>query len=84
MKQWPGIFMLSCALASATLIDAAFLSRNAVAASSEAAEIPVRQARPGLKLAENRGAATATEADAALEALIKQDEGEKSHGWKGG
>ncbi len=70
----PGILMLSCALASAMLINAAFLGQDAVAASSEAAGIPTRQARPGLRLAENKGAAAATDANAALEALIKEDE----------
>ena len=62
------------------LISAAFLSQNAVAASSEAAGIPTGQARPGLRLAENKGAAAVTDVNAALEALIKEDEEKKSQG----
>ena len=56
------------------LINAAFLSQNAVAASSEAAGIQSIQAQPRLKLAQNEGAAAATDPYAALETLIKEDE----------
>src|SRR5688500_16387187 len=74
MTRWPGLFTLSCALVSALLINAAFLSRDARAASREAAGIPSIKERPELRLAESKGAAAATNADAALEALIKDDE----------
>ncbi len=61
--------MLSCAVAGAMLINAAFPSETAVAGSS----------------AQNKGMAAATGANAALEALIKEDaekraEGEKAAG----
>ena len=46
MKRLPEILMLSCALLGAMLINAAFLSQNAVAASSEAVGITTRQERP--------------------------------------
>jgi len=74
MKRLPETLMLSCALLGAMLINAAFLSQNAVAASSEAVGITTRQERPGSRLAENKGAAAATDVNAALEALIKEDE----------
>src|SRR6476659_522982 len=66
--------MLSCAFASAMLINAGFLSQNAVAASSEAAGIQTIQAQPRFRLAQNEGAAAVTDPFAALEALIKEDE----------
>jgi len=66
--------MLSCAFASAMLINAAFLRQNAVAASSEAAGIQTIQAQPRFRLAQNEGAAAVTDPYAALEALIKEDE----------
>ena len=53
------------------LIDAAVLNQNAAAASSEVVGIPVRQ--PGLRFAENKGAAATSDANAVLEALIKDD-----------
>ena len=56
------------------LINAAFLSQNAVAASSEAAGIQTIQAQPRFRLAQNEGAAAETDPNAALEALIKEDE----------
>ncbi len=56
------------------LINAAFLSQNAVAASSEAAGIQTIQAQPRFRLAQNEGAAAVTDPYAALEALIKEDE----------
>ena len=74
MKRLPEILMLSCALLGAMLINAAFVSQNAVAASSEAVGIPTKQARPGSRLAQNKGAVAATDVNAALEALIKEDE----------
>jgi len=70
MKRRPGFLTLSRALASAVLINAAFLGQDAVAASSEAAGLPTRQASPGLRLAESKEAAAT---NAALEALIKED-----------
>ena len=74
MKPLIGISMLSCAFASAMLISAAFLSQNAVATSSEGAGIKTIQAQPSFRLAQNKGAAAETDANAALEALIKEDE----------
>ena len=56
------------------LINAAFLSQNAVAASSEAAGVQTIQAQPRFRLAQNEGAAAVTDPYAALEALIKEDE----------
>ena len=56
------------------LINAAFVSQNAVAASSEAAGIQTIQAQPRFRLAQNEGAAAVTDPYAALEALIKEDE----------
>jgi hypothetical protein len=72
VKPLIGITMLSCAFASAMLISAAFLSQNAVATSSQGAGI--QQAQPSSRLAQNKGAATETDADAALEALIRENE----------
>ena len=66
--------MLSCAFASAILSQAAFLSQNAVAGSSEAGQTQTVHAQPGLRLAQNTGAAGNTDANAALQALIKEDE----------
>ena len=74
MKQFSGISMLSCAFASAMLISAAFLSQNAVAASSEAAGSQTIKAQPRFRLAENKGAAAVTDPYAALKTLIKEDE----------
>ncbi len=74
MKRLSGISVLSCAFASAMLMSPAFLSQNAVAGSSEAVGTQTVQAQPGLRLAENQGAAGETDAHATLEALIKQDE----------
>jgi nitrate/TMAO reductase-like tetraheme cytochrome c subunit len=75
MKLWPGTLMLPCVLASGTLINVAFLSEDSVAAGGDAARTPTRQTQPGVRLAESKGAAAATDAKAALEALIKGDEG---------
>ncbi len=74
MKRISGISMLSCAFASATLISAAFLSQSAVAGSGEAVGTQTVQAQPRLSVAENNGAAGETDPNAALEALVKQDE----------
>ena len=74
MKRLSGIAVLCCAFASAMLINAAFLSQNAVAAPSEAAEIQSIQAQSRLRLAQNKEAAAETDANAALESLIKEDE----------
>ena len=74
MNRLAGITMLCCAFASAMLIDAAVLSQNIVAAPTEAAGIQTREAQPKIRLAENEGAATAIDTNAALEALIKADE----------
>ena len=65
--------MFACAFASAMLINAAYLSQNAVAAS-EAAGIQTIQAQPRFRLAQNEGAAAVTDPYTALEALIKEDE----------
>ena len=62
----------------------AWASPDAVAASSEAAGIATRQARPGSRLAENKGAAAATDVNAALEALIKEDEKRRAKAEKAG
>ena len=56
------------------LMHGAFLSQNAVAGSSGTVRTQTVQAQPGLRFAENKGAAAATDANAALEALIKEDE----------
>ena len=74
MKPLIGISMLSCAFASAMLISAAFLSQSAVATSSQGAGIQTIQAQPSFRLAQNKGAAAETDANAALEALIKEEE----------
>ena len=74
VKRISGIAMLSCAFASAMPISAAFVSQNAGAASSEAAGIQTIRAQTRFRLAQNEGAAAETDAKAALEALIKEDE----------
>ena len=85
VKRISGIAMLSCAFASAMPISAAFLSQNAVAASSEAAGIQTIRAQSRFRLAQNEGAAAETDANAALEALIKEEEekGAKAKASKG-
>jgi hypothetical protein len=55
------------------LMDATCLSHDAIAASGNAARITTKQAQPGLRLAENSGAAAVTDPNAALEALINED-----------
>ena len=81
MKRLPQILMLLCALSSAMFMEAAFRSQNAVAASSRPAGIRTRQVQPGLAGAENTAAAT--EANAALEALIKEEEKRRTKPEKG-
>jgi nitrate/TMAO reductase-like tetraheme cytochrome c subunit len=66
--------LLFCGFASVTLIHIAWLGQDAVAASSEVVRTPIAQVQPGLRLAENKGAAAATDAKAALEALNKDGE----------
>jgi nitrate/TMAO reductase-like tetraheme cytochrome c subunit len=56
------------------LVSAALLSQDATATSSEPAGIQTIQPRPSFRLAQNKGATTETDANAALEALIKEDE----------
>lgn len=73
----PDSSMRCCALASAVLINTAFLSRNAIAASSEDAGARAVQAQPGLRVAE-------TDANAVLEALIKEDEEKRAKAKKAG
>src|SRR5262245_24229801 len=70
--------MFACAFASAMMINGAFLSQNAVAAS-EAARIQTIQAQPRFRLVQNEGAAAATDPYAALEALIKEDEAKRAN-----
>ena len=74
MKRLSGLSLLSCALASGVLMYAAFLGQNAVAGSSEVVRSQTVQAPPGLRLAEDKQAAAATDANAALEALITEDQ----------
>ncbi|HET9537480.1 MAG TPA: multiheme c-type cytochrome [Mesorhizobium sp.] len=70
--------MVCCAFASTMSIDAAILSHDTVAAPAEVAEIQTREAQPKVRLAQNEGAATATDANAALEAIIKTDEARRT------
>ena len=67
MKRLSGFAMLSCAFASAMLMCAAFLRQNAVAGSIGAVR---SEAQPRLILAQ----AGETDSNAALEALIKEDQ----------
>jgi hypothetical protein len=57
------------------MIHAAFFSQSAVAASTEALQTQTVQAQPFLKFAQNAGGA---DSNAALEALIKQDEANRT------
>jgi nitrate/TMAO reductase-like tetraheme cytochrome c subunit len=66
-----------CALASAMLISA-FLNHNVGAAPREAAAIQAIKAQPRLRLVQNEGAAAVIDTNAALEALIKQDEARRA------
>ena len=74
--------MLSCVFASALLIYAAFHSQNAVAGPSGAVRTQIVQAQPGLRLAENNEAAAATDANAALEILIRRDKEKRANSEK--
>jgi nitrate/TMAO reductase-like tetraheme cytochrome c subunit len=74
MKRLSDIPMLSGAFAGAMLMQAAFLSGTVVAGAIEAEGIQSVQSQPGLQLAQNKGPAAVTDAKAALEALIKDDE----------
>ncbi len=78
MKRLAGVAISCCAFASAMSIGAAILTQNAVAQSSEAVGIQTSQATPKVRLAQNEGAAAATDANAALEALIKNDEARRA------
>ena len=60
------------------LISAAFVNHNVGAAPREAAGIQTIQAQPRFRLAQNEGAAAVTNSNAALEALIKQDEARRA------
>ena len=74
--------MLSCVFASALLIHAAFHSQNAVAGPSGAVRTQIVQAQPGLRVAENKEAAAATDANAALEILIRRDKEKRANSEK--
>jgi nitrate/TMAO reductase-like tetraheme cytochrome c subunit len=67
-----------CAFASAILVSAAFLNLEVGAAPREAAGNQTLQAQPRLRLAQNEGAAAVINPNAALEALIKQDEARRA------
>jgi len=84
MKRVPDTSMRSCAFASVVLISATFLNQSAAAASDETAGSQTAQEERVLKLAENKGAAGASGANAALEALIKQDEARRAEAEKSG
>ena len=58
--------MLLCAFASALLSQTAFVSQNAVAASSEAGQTKNEEAQPRLRLAQNTKATKKTDTDAAV------------------
>jgi nitrate/TMAO reductase-like tetraheme cytochrome c subunit len=60
------------------LIGTAFLNHNVGAAPRKSAAIPSIEARPTLELAQNEGAAAVIDTNAALEALIKQDEARRA------
>src|SRR4029079_4157194 len=82
MKRLSGMPMLSCVFASALLIHAAFHSQNAVAGPSGAVRTQIVQAQPGLRVAENKEAAAATDANAALEILIRRDKEKRANSEK--
>ena len=65
--------MLSCAFASAILSHTTFLSQNAVAGPRQAEPTQTVQARPGLKLAQNTGAARKTGGEQKLSAEAEAD-----------
>jgi nitrate/TMAO reductase-like tetraheme cytochrome c subunit len=72
--------MLWPAFASAGLILTAFLSQNAVAGSSEARRIEPMRAQPGLRLAQNTGAAGKTGASIAGAPKLSVDAEADGHG----
>ena len=72
--------MLSCAFASAILIDAAFLSQSAVAGPTEAVQTQTVQTQPRFQLAQNNAAPGEIDAHVALEALIKEDAERRARG----
>jgi hypothetical protein len=74
IKRLFRISILSCAFAGAFLSYAAFLSKKAVAGSNETGQAQTAQPPPRMKLAQNAGAASKSNANAVLEALIKEDE----------
>ena len=74
--------MLSCVFASALLIYAAFSSQNAVAGPSGAVRTQIVQAQSGLRVAENDEAAAPTDANAALEILIRRDKEKRANSEK--
>ena len=74
--------MLSCVFASALLIHAAFSSQNAVAGPSGAVRTQIVQAQSGLRVAENDEAAAPTDANAALEILIRRDKEKRANSEK--
>jgi nitrate/TMAO reductase-like tetraheme cytochrome c subunit len=82
MKRLSGIPMLSCVFASALLIHAAFSSQNAVAGPSGAVRTQIVQAQSGLRVAENDEAAAPTDANAALEILIRRDKEKRANSEK--
>jgi nitrate/TMAO reductase-like tetraheme cytochrome c subunit len=82
MKRLSGIPMLSCVFASALLIHAAFSSQNAVAGPSGAVRTKIVQAQPSLRVAENDEAAAPTDANAALEILIRRDKEKRANSEK--
>jgi hypothetical protein len=82
MKQLSGISMLSCVFKSALLILAAFTSQYAVAGPSAVVRTQTVQAQPGLRVAENNEAAAATDANAALEILIRRDKEKRANSKK--
>jgi Cytochrome c554 and c-prime len=65
MKRSSGISKLACAFASAVLISAALPGESAVAASGEAVGGEARHEQPGAWVAEVKGGAAASDAEAA-------------------
>ena len=63
-------------------MNAAFLTQNAVAEFSGAARISTEEARPGSRFANNKGVTVETDLNAALEALIKEDQERRANAEK--
>ena len=78
MKRLSSISKLSGGFA--VLIYAAFLSQNAAEATNRAEQAQIAQTQPGMRLAQNKAGALATEANEALDALIKADEERRAKG----